>query len=48
MIEVEARRVQILEKAEGAPSEEVSVKGSAASSADNSSGDVSEDEEVPF
>ncbi len=48
MIEVEARRVQILEKAEGAPSEDVSAKGGAAVPADAVSEDVSQDEEVPF
>ena len=46
MIEVEARRVQVLEKAEGAPSGEVPAKDGV-SSADAISEDVPE-EEVPF
>ncbi len=48
MIEVDARRVQILEKAEGAPSEDVPAKGGAVATADAISEDVSQDEEVPF
>jgi single-strand DNA-binding protein len=47
MIEVEARRVQVLEKAEGAPSGDVPAKDGVPS-ADAVPEDVSEDEEVPF